>query len=464
MRKSHLFLALSLTAILFIANYSFAENAEEELEKIQKQIEQNGYSWTASLNPIVTEYTPEERRALSGLKLPDNWEAIWKANLKDDFMALDKRDLPASYNWEDSGKVTGIRNQGGCGSCWIFASVAALEAIYKIQRQMDLDLSEQQILSCESYEWGCDGGWMETCYQHWKYEYGAIHEANMPYQANDEVPCTETMYEPLAHILNWTSIPNDVNAIKTAVMTAPVAVAFFVYDDFHYYYGDCYDHPDDSAGVNHAVLIVGWDDNMCGGQGAWRVKNSWGLNWGDDGYFWIKYGSCNMGTAAALLDIQNVTITDDDWLPDASLNCDSGALYEYQFTGDEGIPPYTWDKKSGQLPSGFTFSTDGLLSGVPQQAMTNVFALEVTDAATPPVNFFKWFVLDVEDNIEGDANCDCSINMLDVTKYINYLYKEGERPECKMGRDANCDGLTNLLDVTYLITYLYDSGPPPCDN
>jgi hypothetical protein len=94
-------------------------------------------------------------------------------------------------------------------------------------------------------------------------------------------------------------IPNDVDAIKTQVLIGPVASSFHVYQDFFSYGSGCYEHAGDDP-TNHVVVIVGWDDDACGGEGAWQCKNSWGQQWGDlGGYFWIKYGTCRIGTRAA---------------------------------------------------------------------------------------------------------------------------------------------------------------------
>ena len=74
-----------LTTMLMISSTTAYDSLDEELQAIQKEIDNQGYYWIPAVNPIVTDYTPEERRALSGLKLPDNWEEIWKAHLSDDF-------------------------------------------------------------------------------------------------------------------------------------------------------------------------------------------------------------------------------------------------------------------------------------------------------------------------------------------------------------------------------------------
>lgn len=461
--KNLLVVALcSLTLQLLHNPATGYDGAEEEVAAIQKEIAEQGLNWMATLNPIITDYTPEERRHLLGLKLPENWEKIWRAHLPKDFLALSASELPSSLNWEDSGKVTAVRNQGSCGSCWIFASIAALEAIYKIQRQLTYNLSEQQILSCVSQGWGCEGGWMNYAYEHFR-DYGSIYESDMPYQADDSVPCTEDQYPVVAEIESWSAVPNDINSLKTALLTAPVAVAFYAYDNFHAYGNGCYSHADEEQGANHAVLLVGWDNNMCDGEGAWRAKNSWGRYWGEDGYFWMKYNSCNFGTAAALLDINAVMATSPAAVPAANSICDS-TEYEFQFEAEGGTPPYSWYKQVGQLPAGMTLETSGLLHGYPIQAKRFVFALRVEDSSEPVKQYLKYFMLTVKEGLEGDADCNCEYNILDITRLIDYLYKEGPGINCEMGKDANCDDACNLLDIAHLVNYLYKGGPPPCEK
>jgi hypothetical protein len=118
----------------------------------------------------------------------------------------------------------------------------------------------------------------------------------MPYQANDSIPCADDPCEIYVTNGGWVDIPNDVESIKQQVMISPVATTFTVYNDFYSYGGGCYEHADTDP-INHAVIIIGWDDNYCGVGGAWLCKNSWGPAFGLDGFFWIKYGSCKIGYA-----------------------------------------------------------------------------------------------------------------------------------------------------------------------
>jgi len=430
-----------------------------ELQTIRDKIEREGLDWTADINPMITDYTPEEREQMRGLKLPDNWKKIWESHLRDDYFNKDAEDLPAYFNWEDSSVLTGVRNQGGCGSCWDFAATAALEAIYSIRRGEKLDLSEQAILSCVSPGWGCEGGWMDDAYQHFKY-YGAIAEENMPYQANDNVPCTESDYPYIVKLKDWIAVPQSRNYIKMAVMEAPVAVAFYAFYDLNYYSGGCYSNGTYTDEVNHGVLIVGWDDNMCNGDGAWRVKNSWGSWWGDNGYFWIKYNDCNFGVGAALLQLDtSLQITCENDLPSGDLCTD----YSYQMQASGGNAPYNWQVIDGQLPQGMTLDPDGVLHGRPDEKTSTSASIRVEDASGPSNIYFEQFNISTEGSLNGDADCSGMYNILDVTYLINYLYRSGDEPISPEGCDCNCTGSCDILDVTYLVNYLYRAGDLPCE-
>ena len=233
----------------------------------------------------------QERMKYLGLIIPDH--------VRRRFEKLDKQPPPVLlstedvFDWRVMGGVTPVKNQGQCGSCWDFAATGAFESSVLINTEIEMDLSEQQVLSCNTGGSSCGGGWMEDAYYIFM-NYGAVYESCMPYEADDGVPCTQENCDPIAWMVDFVDIPNNVSAIKNAVLEGPVSTTFMVYEDFHW---NCFWH-EDTGDLNHAVVIVGWDDTMCGGTGAWIVKNSWGTGWGDNGYFYMPYGSSGIGRYA----------------------------------------------------------------------------------------------------------------------------------------------------------------------
>jgi C1A family cysteine protease len=274
-----------------------AETAwDPEIQALQEEIDAKGYDWTAK-RTWVTDLSEEEFQALLGLRIPPEVERRIDALDPDDFPVA--KNLPATWDWRDLDGVTGIRNQASCGSCWDFAGMAALESVVLIHEGIEYDLSEQQVLSCKTPGYGCGGGFFTWVWEYAR-DYGIVDEVCMPYYADDTVPCADEYCTKYATAEEWVDVPNNVDAIKTAVMIAPCATSFHVYSDFSSYGGGCYEHTGNDA-PNHAVLIIGWDDSMCDGDGAWLAKNSWDDDWGLDGFFWIKYGTCNFGYGTALL-------------------------------------------------------------------------------------------------------------------------------------------------------------------
>jgi len=272
--------------------------SDPEIEELQREIDANGYHWTAK-RTWLTDLSDAEKASMLGLIVPPD-VARRDAVMTEDMLPFPiRRDHPASFDWRDYGGVSAVTNQGGCGSCWLFGAIAALESAVMINEGIEYDLCEQQILSCRTPGTGCGGGFPTWA---WGYirDHGAALEPCMPYEADDEVPCDDAFCQKYAAVSEWADIPNSIDAIKTALGVGPVTTSFTVYSDFYDYGSGCYENPG-TDGTNHCMLICGWDDDACGGEGAWLVKNSWGDGWGDDGFVWLKYGTCNVGANARLL-------------------------------------------------------------------------------------------------------------------------------------------------------------------
>jgi C1A family cysteine protease len=251
--------------------------------------------WTAG-KTSVSDLSPEEKQKLLGLKLPEGyWE--WRRQFEPLEYPIGAK-YPTRFDWRDYGGVTPARSQGDCGSCWDFCAVSALEAMVKIYGEVEMNLSEQQVLSCTTYGTGCDGSYPEKAYQY-MVNNGMVKEKCMPYQADHWVPCTADTCEKWAKMSHWTPVcegPNE-EAIKNAIYNyGPVSTLIAAGETFHYYNDGCYD--DHYMGLNHCVALVGWDDTLCGG--AWIGKNSWGEDWGMEGFFYIKRTVCLIGTGTDL--------------------------------------------------------------------------------------------------------------------------------------------------------------------
>ncbi|HYW68531.1 MAG TPA: C1 family peptidase, partial [bacterium] len=291
--------ALTLAALLPVASAFAADREvtpEEEawLAEVQAQIDANGYSWTAGPTP-VSNLSQGEREQLLGSYMTEA-EVTYFMELEPEPEALNMRFRDA-FDWRDFGGVTPADDQGSCGSCWAFGACGSTEAQILINYGVSLDLSEQQSIDCNFQGSDCDGGQSSHAFGIHQ-DPGGVLESCYPYLAENGTTCRQLTCDREAIIDGQATISYNVASLKYACQTyGPLSVGMCVYDDFYGYSGGCYEHAGTDA-VNHNVLICGWDDSMCGGAGAWLVKNSWGQDFGDNGYFWIKYGSCWIGLGA----------------------------------------------------------------------------------------------------------------------------------------------------------------------
>ena len=226
---------------------------------------------------------------------------------------------PPTWDWRDATYsgiagdwTTNIKNQGNCGSCYAFGSLAALESLIKIKSKnpdLSADLSEQFMVSC-GQEWmsgmfGCDGAYFSPTFNFIKI-HGAIPESCFPYVSGGSgyvPPCSDKCPEwqdLVVEIEDWHSVSSDIESIKNALIQyGPLPTAMVVYEDFHSYPGGVYEHPGpDPDPTNHIVTIVGYNDY----QNCWICKNSWGTYWGENGWFRIAYGDCKIEQETVYLD------------------------------------------------------------------------------------------------------------------------------------------------------------------
>lgn len=306
-----MFLAVVLLAAPAAAVLDREITPEEEirLEEIRAEIERNGYHWTAD-HTSVSGLSPEKKARLNGfIMTPDIEEDIANAVFDPE---IEKMTFRSSFDWRALGGVTAVKDQLDCSSCWAFAAAGAMEAHVKIYEGVTVDVSEQQAVDCNTAGSGCDGGTCVIGFSVFK-DPGAVSEECYPYLAEDGT-CRQGACDVVALVDGSAYVSNSVSAIKYAVENyGPITTAIHVYEDFYSYDAGCYEHAGTDP-TDHAVVIVGWDDAMCSGSGAWIIKNSWGQDWGMNGFGYMKYGTCRIGTACYRP--QNAHIPHERLVPD----------------------------------------------------------------------------------------------------------------------------------------------------
>lgn len=289
-------LSLLIVTMVLPVSQARAWDHDSELEEIRAEIARGGETWTAGPTS-VSGLTPEEKAVLLGARFD---EAYWLENATGTVRAAHPRDLPASWDWRSLNGMTGVRNQGSCGSCWAFGPTACLESMIKIYTGATFDLSEQQGLVCNDGGGSCSGGFGGYV-ANLQMTMGQVAESCMPYTGNDGSACVDDECDSVDRIRGWLNVPYDEASLKTAIMNGPLSVNMYAPNSFFYYTGGCYQYSGTDQ-INHCVALCGWDDNACGGQGAWLIKNSWGAGWGMAGYAWVRMGDCWLGTGAISLD------------------------------------------------------------------------------------------------------------------------------------------------------------------
>lgn len=227
--------------------------------------------------------------------------------------------LPPAFDWRAQGGLPPVRDQGACGSCWAFSTVGALEGNIKIRDGMLQDFAEQYLVSCNQEGWGCDGGSWAHDYHLNKVplgepEAGAVPEASFPYAAQD-LPCNPP-HPHVSRINAWRFVGSsvgvpDTTAIKRAILErGPVAAAVCAGPLMQGYRGGIFTTNELCVpyAVNHAILLVGWDDTQ-GPGGVWILRNSWGTGWGEGGYMRIAYGTSKVGYGANYVTYGTATST-----------------------------------------------------------------------------------------------------------------------------------------------------------
>jgi len=218
-------------------------------------------------------------------------------------------DAPENFDWREQKKVSKVKNQGSCGSCWAFSAIGNIEAIYSIKTGKNVEFSEQQLVDCDKVDQGCNGGLMEDAYKHLMTT-GVMTSASYPYSGRDgQCKFDATKVAAKVSGYKYASSQDETQIKQFLFENGPLAIAINATPLQFYFWGifnpwfEWICSPQD---LNHGVLLVGY--GVEGSTPYWIVKNSWGTGWGESGYFRIiaGKGACGMNTYVITAEVADV--------------------------------------------------------------------------------------------------------------------------------------------------------------
>ncbi|XP_065222098.1 uncharacterized protein LOC135846757 [Planococcus citri] len=268
---------------------------EKKIAEHNERFEKGEETYEMGINKF-SDLTDQEFAALYLTKIAIN------RNISKDFHILEssEKDAPDKKNWVKEGKVSSVKNQGQCRSCWAFATAATIESHVAIQKNsVDFtDLSPQNLVDCVKKSYGCWGGHLEYAFEYVQQNEGIATEISYPYEDEQGACRYDSNYRGATiNAYKW-GYPNNSDVIKLAVGTiGPVAGSLNSTTLRHYNKGIIFSKDSENSEgphckneigtADHAIVIVGYSYDKKSKLDYWLVKNSWGPEWGDKGYFRI---------------------------------------------------------------------------------------------------------------------------------------------------------------------------------
>jgi hypothetical protein len=297
--------------------HQYDDQLYQDAAQMQQTVTAKGWGFQVGVNPAM-QYSLQ---TLCGFQ-PELQPADFLAHEPGGYANYEIQDEAATLPSFFIGVFSSVKNQGQCGSCWAFSTIGSVEGAHlktqgagngyvdaegEIHYSADTPaLSEQQVVSCNPWGWGCGGGnfafdMLEPANAGKQgYYQGAVPASAFPYVAQN-VACSIARQVTYTPVTRWGYVGSSqgipaASAIKAAIYKYG-SVSACVYADSYFqgYTGGTFRNTSNYSQCNHAIMLVGWDD----AKGAWLLKNSWGAGWGIDGFMWIKYDANSVGYAAA---------------------------------------------------------------------------------------------------------------------------------------------------------------------
>lgn len=288
---------------LFKDKYGKNYNGDEERRfeifkgnlKIIEETNAKNLSYTLGVNQFTDLTSAEVVAGFTGLKPA----RLWAGHQHLGTHSYGGEQLGDAVDWVAQGAVTPVKNQGQCGSCWSFSTTGALEGAWKISQGSLVPLSEQQFVDCDKVDSGCQGGLMDQGFE-FAEKNDICTEASYPYRAVGGSCHASSCTVGIAKggVAGYKDVASDnLKAMMSAVAQQPVSIAIEAdRSAFQLYRGGILDQ-NCGTQLDHGVLLVGYGKD---GEDYWKVKNSWGSSWGEQGYIRLVRGKGGAGECGLL--------------------------------------------------------------------------------------------------------------------------------------------------------------------
>jgi len=325
-----------LLFIIFALLFVFVASVYSQNISTNNEFNPAYLDWLSQQEQEESEMFTDDGHALGEIPVP----FIMHTELPDEILQqlLPLEAAPASFDLRTTGKLTSVKDQGTCGSCWTFATMGNIESRWLVDSRGTYDLSEDNLNTCHPPfdPTPCNGGNILMSAAYLARGSGPKSESDDPYSETHTTVDCPTGFDPQGIITSiWYLPTTDPALIKTLIQTYGALYTNFRYESGSYTAGDYTYYYSGSDGTNHAVTLVGWDDTKvtAGGTGAWIIKNSWGPSWGESGYFYIAYQDTKVNSSVNLVGYDY-----DDYDPDQTVNTysEAGCISAFGFGSNSG--------------------------------------------------------------------------------------------------------------------------------
>lgn len=275
--------------------HSIIEDGEGYVTALETFIDNDQYinEWNAEHDDVKLGHNAfshmtfdQWRDTYFGFSMPADW-------MSDEIDLTLTAPTASSVDWSSKGAVTPVKDQGQCGSCWAFSTTGSVESATYLSTGKLPSLSEQELVDCAGFpNMGCNGGSMASAMSWISRNGGLCSESDYPYTSGDgsKGSCAKSSCSAAASVSGKTSVSaSNEDALAAAVEQQPVSVAIEADQRAFQLYSSGVFTSSCGTNLDHGVLAVGFGTD--GGQDYWKVKNSWGSSWGENGYIRLGRGS-----------------------------------------------------------------------------------------------------------------------------------------------------------------------------